>query len=89
MIRKVKTGLISGQTRSVCPEIMLKQKNIPPDSDSTQLKQTVGGEAAYSYGNAGGTVGKSLVNKGGCCRPAFIASKGRNPTSSDGEAGCS
>ena len=37
-------------------------------------------KAICSYGNAGGTVGKSMVSKGGSCRPAFIASKGRNPT---------
>jgi hypothetical protein len=45
-------------------------------------------KAICSYGNAGGTVGKSMVSKGGSRRPAFIASKGRNPTSSAGEAGC-
>src|SRR6266404_5428313 len=37
-------------------------------------------KAICSYGNAGGTVGKSMFSKGGFCRPAFIASKGRNPT---------
>ena len=44
-------------------------------------------KAICSYGNAGGTVGKSMVSKGGCCRPAFIVSKGRNPTSGAGETG--
>jgi len=38
---KVDTGFPSGQTRSVCPEIMLTHKKITLESDSTQLKQTL------------------------------------------------